>query len=82
MSDSVYLFYSECTQSIFVVCSSQPVIGKCENKNGVATCICPEGITGEFCENVDACASKPCRNGGQCSSTGISKQTYSDLVYK
>ena len=37
------------------------------NRDGGATCICKPGYYGDKCENdVNECASNPCRNGGTC----------------
>uniref|UniRef100_A0A8C4T401 Delta-like protein n=1 Tax=Erpetoichthys calabaricus TaxID=27687 RepID=A0A8C4T401_ERPCA len=42
--------------------------GKCKSQaGGKFTCECKEGFTGTYChENINDCASSPCRNGGTC----------------
>ncbi|XP_028967225.1 uncharacterized protein LOC108863645 [Galendromus occidentalis] len=41
--------------------------GLCLAQNHQATCYCPAGFTGQYCENdMEECASNPCYNGGSC----------------
>uniref|UniRef100_A0A8C4RW60 EGF-like domain-containing protein n=1 Tax=Erpetoichthys calabaricus TaxID=27687 RepID=A0A8C4RW60_ERPCA len=43
--------------------------GQCSLVKGVRKCTCPEGYSGDSCEDVqelDACSSSPCKNGGTC----------------
>lgn len=42
--------------------------GKCISEpSGDFSCVCDPGYTGKFChENLNDCASSPCRNGGTC----------------
>ncbi|KAJ8673042.1 hypothetical protein QAD02_004303 [Eretmocerus hayati] len=62
---------SLCEIKIENACDSSP----CAN-NGTCvlhtlldyTCRCALGFTGEYCEQIDYCASSPCRNGAQCRS--------------
>ena len=37
-------------------------------------CVCALGFSGPTCDEFDACASAPCRNGGKCSSDGSAFQ--------
>ncbi|KAJ8043270.1 Protocadherin Fat 4 [Holothuria leucospilota] len=53
----------------FEICTS----GRCRNgatcrkMDGVETCSCRDGYSGEFCEiKIDECLSNPCLNGGEC----------------
>ena len=37
--------------------------GDCVNEDGGGRCVCKSGFTGEFCTEVDECATNNCRNG-------------------
>ena len=46
--------------------------GQCmANYNGGTSCICLPGFSGSRCENQSPCTSNPCKNGGNCITTGF-----------
>lgn len=62
---------------VFVIYSSSPCQngGTCIDDNGFAphaSCLCPSGFAGNFCEiDRDDCESNPCENGGTCADVGV-----------
>ncbi|XP_076444633.1 uncharacterized protein LOC143282756 isoform X2 [Babylonia areolata] len=45
--------------------------GTCATGNHVASCECPDGYNGQYCEEiVDPCSSNPCYFGGTCTANG------------
>lgn len=63
--------YCDMENGVIVECTNNPCQngGTCDYQGkGQYTCRCPQGYSGDHCEN-DACSSQPCLNEGICNAT-------------